>query len=85
MSFGNGYTDGRAADVWSLATTLYTVVMASLPWNMAVPSDPFYAEYLYRRGHGDIGAVFGHDIYAQSRFTRHFGELMDRYIIIGFC
>jgi hypothetical protein len=36
--------DGRAADVWSLGVTLFTTLMACLPWNVAGQTDPFYCE-----------------------------------------
>lgn len=78
---GKGCVDGRAADVWSLAITMFTVVMAALPWNSASPADPFFGEYLMRRRYGELGAVFGHDMSAKRLFTTEFCILFDRCVL----
>lgn len=57
---------------------MYTVLMATLPWNASVPNDPYYSEYLMRRNVGELGAVFGHCPQARMRFTGALGELFDR-------
>lgn len=77
---GAGYADGRASDIWSLGVTLYTVLMASLPWNTPLPADPYYSEYTMRRRSGEVGAVFGHSPQARKVFTKALGELFDRYV-----